>query len=55
MHQAKKVLFKQGFQADLKQLDIAFIPNAPKVICRIFIGQAQKFGISMKKGFIGRP
>ena len=32
-------------------------PNAPEFICPICLpsAQAQKFWISMKKGFIGRP
>ena len=30
-------------------------PNAPKFICPNCLQKAQKFGISMKKGFIGRP
>ena len=30
-------------------------PNAPKCICPNCLQKAQKFGISMKKGFIGRP
>ena len=28
-------------------------PNALKFICPIFLSKPQKFGISMKKGFIG--
>ena len=30
-------------------------PNAPEFISQFVCAQAQKFWISMKKGFIGRP
>ena len=30
-------------------------PNAPEFICPNCFAQAQKFGILMKKGFMGRP
>ena len=30
-------------------------PNAPKFICLNCLSKPKKFGISMKKGFIGRP
>ena len=48
--QRKTQWYKMGVDSLAKNT-----PNAPKIYLPNLSAQAQKFGISMKKGFIGRP